>query len=254
MEAYFERRFNPAEVDRFVYSDIDAVKYYTQKRKKTQRIVLGLTTFTVLLCSTLLMLAFIGGSSFIILLGGLITIGISGIFYHQLRSYYWHNFCLKIVQHNQQATPNHEVKTSQMLRFIVIQSVSLASLLLSLSISVLVEPITPVIPPTPSMTYTPTATHTPIWTYTPSMTFTPSATPTATHTPLPTATPTPFVQVASPRSVAIYVCPDVNCEVLAIREPQATLALIARGAWVEVQLADGRRGFIPSFLVHEPHR
>ena len=86
------------------------------------------------------------------------------------------------------------------------------------------------------------------------MTFTPTATPTASHTPLPTATPTPFVQVKTPRSVAIYVCPDVTCEILAVLEPQDTLALIARGAWVEVKLSDGRRGFIPSFLVHDEHR
>lgn len=242
MESFFERNFNPAEVNRFVYDEIDAVEFYTQKLKTTYRILLGLTIFTVLLCVVMLLVALIARLPGIIVIGGFIALVITAVFYHQLRAYYWNNFSLRTVYRYQNTAYTSHPSSKYLQQLTIVQGISLASLLASLSISVLVPPPPP--PPLP-----PTMTPTPTLTYTPSLTFTPSITPTASNTPLPSATPTQFVLVDSPRQVAVYVCPEVRCEILAILEPEDSIAVVNRDAWVEVKLEDGRRGFIPSFLV-----
>jgi hypothetical protein len=250
MDSFFEKhfKFNPANVDRFTYSDVDAVGYYTAKRLRYQQIVFGLTILSIVLAVVIFSMAIVARLLPIVFLLSVVVLLVSMVTYQVIRNYYWHNFCLKTVQtaKNIAFTPNPLALLIN--RSVLAQGFSMGSLILSFSIALLVpEPPPP--PPPPTITPTPSVTYTPSQTYTPSATFTPSMTPTSTHTPTPTLTPTFVYYVDSPRAVAVYVCPEVSCEVLATLDPQAEMIVLNYDeAWVEIRLADGRIGFIASFL------
>ena len=256
MDSFFDKhfKFNPANVDRFTYSDVDAVAHYTAKRETYQRIVFGLTVLSVALAVLIFSMAVVARLLPLVFLLSVFVVLIGMITYRVIRNYYWHNFCLKTVQtaKNIAFTPNPLAILIN--RAVIAQGVSMGSLVLSFSIALLVPappppPPPPTITPTPSITYTPSQTYTPSATFTASATLTPSMTPTSTYTPTPTLTPTFVYYVDSPRAVAVYVCPEVSCEVLATLDPQAEMVVINYDeAWVEIRLSDGRIGFIASFL------
>lgn len=253
MDSFFEKRFNPANVDRFTYDDTDAIAHYTQKRTNNYRVLLILTVINAGLAIMLFLVALIARLPGIVFLGAIVMLAIAGISYRMAQSYYWNNFSLKTVHRYRNTSFTPDVVGHLIPRFAIIQGVSIVSLLISFTIALIV-PEPPAPPPPPTITPTPSITFTPSQTYTPSATFTPSLTPTATNTPSPTytqsptLTPTQFVYINSPRAVAIYVCPEVTCEVLAILEPDDDVAVVNQGTWIEVKLSDGRRGFLASFL------
>ena len=256
MDAFFDKhfKFNPVNVDRFTYSDVDAVQYYSAKRLGYQRIVIGLTILSVTIAIVIFSMAIVARLLGIVFLLSLLVLLIAMASYRIVRQYYWYNFCLKTVQtaKNIAFTPNPSAILLN--RSVIVQGISMGSLVLSFSIALLVPappapPPPPTITPTPSITYTPSQTYTPSATFTASATFTPSMTPTSTYTPTPTLTPTFVYYVNSPRTVAVYVCPQVSCEVLATLAPQSEMIVLNYDeAWVEIRLADGRIGFIASFL------
>lgn len=253
MDAFFEKtfNFNPANVDRFTYSDVNAVDHYTAKRITNRRVVMALTVASIALAILIFSMSLFADSLGMIFLLCLVVVGIGVLSFFIVRNYYWNNFSLKTVQQlrNQAFTP--DILADFVPRSLMAQGVSMGSLVLSLSIALLSP--APFAPPpptaTPTMTFTPTQTYTPTATFTPSISPTPSDTPTATYTPTPTLTPTYVYYVNSPRSVAVYVCPDVTCEILARLEPNAEMVVINDdSAWVEIRLGDGRIGFIATFL------
>jgi hypothetical protein len=250
MDAFFEKhfKFNPANVDRFTYSEIDALEYYTAKRRNNQRVVLGLTVISIGLALLIFSVAVVARwLSFVFLLSVVVLI-IGGVSYRIIRNYYWYNFCLKTIHRLQNIVFIPNSGSILIDRSAIAQGISMGNLVVSLSIALLV-PAPPSPPPPPTITPTPSITFTPSQTYTPSATFTPTHTPTSTNTPTPTLTPTFVYYVSSPRTVAVYICPEVTCEVLATLDPETEMIVINDdGAWVEIRLADGRIGFIASFL------
>lgn len=250
MDAFFEKhfKFNPANVDRFTYSDVDAIQYYTAKRRNHQYTLFGLTALSVALALVIFSMAVVARLLPIVFLLSIIVVLIGMLTYQIIRKYYWYNFCLKTVQTAQRVAFTPNPLSLLINRSVIAQGIGMGSLVLSFSIALLVpEPPPP--PPPPTITPTPSITYTPSQTYTPSATFTPSVTPTSTYTPTPTLTPTFVYYVDSPRAVAVYVCPQVTCEVLATLDPQAEMIVVNYDeAWVEIRLADGRIGFIASFL------
>lgn len=253
MDAFFEERFNfnPANVDRFTYSDVDAIHYYTAKRLNNRRVVLVLTFASIALAILIFSMSLFAALLGLIFLLSLVVVAIGVISFVVVRSYYWNNFSLKTVQHfrNQAFTPDEQAVLVP--RSLIAQGISMGSLILSLSIVLLSPaPFAPPLPTsTPTQTFTPTQTYTPPATLTPSISPTASDTPTATYTPTASLTPTYVYYVNSPRSVAVYVCPDVTCEILARLDPNAEMVVVNDdSAWVEIRLADGRIGFIATFL------
>jgi hypothetical protein len=256
MDAFFEKyyKFNPANVDRFTYSEVNALDYYTSKRHNNQRVIFGLTVANIGLALLIFSMAVVARLFPLVSLLSLVDLIIGAITYRVIRNYYWHNFCLKAI-HRSQNTPFIPNPVSSLIdRSVIAQGISVSSLLISFGIALLV-PEPPLPPPPPTMTPTPSITFTPTPTYTPSATFTPSLTPTSTpthtptNTPTPTLTPTFVYYVSSPRMVAVYVCPDITCEILATLDPESEMIVVNYDeAWVEIRLADGRIGFIASFL------
>ena len=238
MASFFERhfQFNPAKVDRFTYSEIDAIEYYTARRLRNQRLLLGLTVISVGLAIISFGFVIVTRQLFPVFLMSIFILVIGGMSYRILRNYYWHNFSLKTI---------HQLQSSQFIpnplstlidRAFIAQALSMISLIASFTIALIVPP--PPGPPQP-----PTITPTPSITFTPSATFTPS------NTPPPSPTPTFVYYVDSPRTVAVYVCPQVTCEILATLEPSAEMIVVDDSEpWIEIRLADGRIGFIASFL------
>lgn len=250
MESFFEGyfKFNPANVDRFTYSDVDAVAYYTLKRQRSQQILFGLTVISVALGILTFGLALFANFFLLIFALCLIVLTIGGVSFWFLRRYYWNNFSLKIVHRYQKSEYTPNLRAILIERSLIAQAASMGSLLISLSIAFLSPaPLGP--PPPPTLTLTPSLTYTPSITFTPSISPTASDTPTPTNTHTPTPTPTFVYYVSSPRTVAIYVCPDVSCEILAQLPPDSEMVVVNDdGAWVEIRLADSRIGYIASFL------
>lgn len=110
---------------------------------------------------------------------------------------------------------------------------------------------TPTETPTATSTDTPTPTETPTATSTdtPTSTFTPTATPTASDTPTATSTPTPATPVAlTIRSdIPVRERPGSQYPIVATLSTDVWLAIIGiseDGAWYQVILPDGVRGWV----------
>ncbi len=111
--------------------------------------------------------------------------------------------------------------------------------------------------PTPTFTHTPTSTftpsHTPTATPTPTSTSTPTSTPTITWTPSPTATATPATPIAQARrDIPVRVGPDQSYPQLATLSAAGVVAILGiseDGLWYQVELEDGRSGWITSAAV-----
>ena len=101
MDAFFEKhfKFNPANVDRFTFSEVDALQYYSAKRLTNQRIVFGFTLLSMGLALLIFGMAIVARLLQFVFPLSLVVLMISGVLYRVIRGYYWHNFSLKTIQY-----------------------------------------------------------------------------------------------------------------------------------------------------------